>query len=167
MIASWRACCVCVFWFVLLVTSSHVPAVETKAAQNPIRPWPDAVWGNKRLNRPRSRPHDKSPNSPSSESLHSRPHDTSPSLSSPSSSPNVSSVSSLPATMPERTPASAGAASAGHPTAPHRMPPPGASASGRSRTRLRVAGTGIAVTVMAPRTMRAWMRALLETVTWY
>ena len=163
MIGSWRACNFCVFEFVLLVTLSHVPAVETKATKQPIRPWPDAVLGNKRLNRPPSRPHDKSPNSPY---LHSRPHDTSPSLSSPSSSPNVSSLSSLPATMPERTPESAGAASAGHPTAPHRMPPPGASASGRCRTRLRVAGTGMAVTVMAPRTMRAWMRALLETVTW-
>ena len=40
--------------------------------------------------------------------------------------------------------------------------PPGASASGRRRTLLRVAGTGVVVTVMVPCTTRA----LLETVTW-
>ena len=44
--------------------------------------------------------------------------------------------------------------------------PPGASASGRRRTLLRVAGTGVVVTVMVPCTTRAWTRALLETVTW-
>ena len=44
--------------------------------------------------------------------------------------------------------------------------PPGASASGRRRTLLRVAGTGVVVTVMVPCTTRASTRALLETVTW-
>ena len=44
--------------------------------------------------------------------------------------------------------------------------PPGACASGRRRTLLRVAGTGVVVTVMVPCTTRASTRALLETVTW-
>ena len=61
------------------------------------------------------------------------------------------------------------AAGAGHPTAPHRMAPSpsGASASGRRRTLLRVAGTGAVAIVMFPRWMFASMRALLETVTWF
>jgi len=44
---------------------------------------------------------------------------------------------------------------------------PGASASGRRRTRLRLAGTGAVAIVMFPRWMFASMRALLETVTWF
>ena len=98
------------------------PTVEKKAAQpgqraymnKSIRPWPEAALGNKPLNRP------PTPKPSSSEALHSRHTILSSSLSSPSSSrsPNVSS---LPATMPEKNPASAGAAAAGHPTAPHRM----------------------------------------------
>ena len=49
---------------------------------------------------------------------------------------------------------------------PHPIELPGASASGRRRTLLRVAGTGVVVTVMVPCTTRASTRALLETVTW-
>ena len=45
--------------------------------------------------------------------------------------------------------------------------PYGASASGRRRTLLRVAGTGAVAIVMFPRWMFASMRALLETVTWF
>ena len=105
------------------------PTVEKKAAQpgqraymnKSIRPWPEAALGNKPLSRP------PTPNPSSSEALHSRHAIRSSGFSSPSTFPSSSrspNVSSLLATMPEKNQESAGAAAAGHPTAPHRMAHP-------------------------------------------
>ena len=119
--------------------------MEKKAAQpgqraymnKSIRPWPEAALGNKPLSRP------PTPNPSSSEALHSRHAIRSSGFSSPSTFPSSSrspNVSSLLATMPEKNQESAGAAAAGHPTAPHRMAHPtwrvcqwnGATAAGAS-----------------------------------
>ena len=100
------------------------PSVETKGAQPPLARGRFGQQARQSASDvAETRDHDQKP-SPRSESLHSPRSDLHQKPSPRPASSRSPNVSSLPATRPEKNAEFAGAAGAGHPTAPHRMAPP-------------------------------------------